>query len=166
MKTGFLQKISLYSAILIAILLILAAFAKWLYPHPQPFHIEKIAISVDLLAALLLLIFHRRVGIWILLSLLASVWLGYSFFWLLQRAPCGCFGAFEGVPAGVALGLDLSVIALSWMNMVCLEGGKRTILLTIFCALLFAISGFWLGSAIFYFSPRLGLSQPLVVSRA
>lgn len=153
MKTGFLQRISLYSAIPIAILLILAALAKWLYPYPQPFYIEKIAIFVDVLVALLLIIFHRTIAVWLMLSLLASLWLGYSLFWLLQRAPCGCFGAYEGVSAGVALGIDLFMIALSWINMVCLEGEKRTILLTIFGAFLIAISGFWLATVIFYVSP-------------
>lgn len=149
MNSKSVSRISLYSALVVAILLGLAALAKWLYPLPQSLFLNKIAIVSELLAAFLLLVFHRSVIAWSIISLLFSLWLGYSLFWLVYHEPCGCFGALGGIPKGVAFGLDLFLLALSWINMVCLHGEIRKILITIFLAFLLAIAGFWIATYMF-----------------
>ncbi len=152
MKISLPPKISLYSAVIVASILILAALAKGLFPSPfpQPFHLGTVAVVIELAAAILVLSFHRSAAVWQMLSLLFSFWLGYSFFWLIQNQSCGCFGALGTASSGLALGLDLFMIALSWMNMVNFGVATKKILTTIVCAVLVAVMGFWLGTYAFY----------------
>jgi hypothetical protein len=150
MNHRLISKISLYSATFVAVVLLLAALAKWLFPFPLPYYLDRISIFVEIFIAILILIFNRRSEAWSVLSLLISIWVGYSLFWLLQNSSCGCFGAFEGVTTGVAVGLDLLMIALSWINMTLLGSQKRAILATICFSVLAAIAGFWLSTLLFY----------------
>ncbi len=143
-------KISFYSAIAIASILILAALAKWLYPQPQYFFLGKIAIFADGVIAVAVLLFYRKVITWQILSWVFSVWLGYSFFWLVQNQSCGCFGSMGTSSSALAMGLDLFMIALSWINMALLGARKRLLIITMVFALLFALVGIWLGTDIFH----------------
>lgn len=150
MNPRLASKISLYSAAFVAVVLLLAALAKWLYPFPLPYYLDRISLFIEIFIAILILLFNRRPGAWLVLSLLISMWVGYSLFWLLKNSSCGCFGAFEGVTTGVAVGLDLVMIALAWINMAFLGSQRMTILATVCFSGLAAITGFWLSTLLFY----------------
>lgn len=153
MNTGNTPKISWYSALVVAVLLVFAALAKWLYPLPQPFYLGQIAVFTEILMAVLILIFHRQIFAWFGIALMFSLWLGYALFWFIQREPCGCFGAMEAVASSVGLGLDLFMVALALINMACLEAKKKRIFLAIISSFLLIIIGLWLGSYVFYVGP-------------
>lgn len=142
--------IARYSSFLIAGLLLFAVIAKWLYPLPQPWYLEKIALYIEIIIVILLPIFFRRVQTWVLTLMVFSLWTGYSFFWFINREPCGCFGALGEYSAGISLGLDCLMLVLSCINIIGLGGKTRTLLLSILCGGVLTIIGFWIGAFAFH----------------
>lgn len=110
------MRVPLISAIAIAILFFLAAIAKWLYPTHLPFHLDQMASTIEIGAAILLLIFHRRARAWALISVLFSLWLGYTLFWFIQNENCGCFGNVLEISAGITTVINAIAIGLSFWN--------------------------------------------------
>ena len=106
----------LVSAIVIAILFFISAIAKGIYPTNLPLHLDAIAAAIEIVAAILLLIFYRRARAWALLSILFSVWLGYSLFWFIQNENCGCFGYALDISAGITTAINAIAIGLSFWN--------------------------------------------------
>jgi len=144
MKTSFL------CAICIAIFLLIAAIAKWLYPTYLPFHLDRIAICLEIIAAILITLFCRKAWAWAGLSILFSLWLGYTIFWFVQNKNCGCFGYALDRSAGITTAINVIAIALSFWNWGLIEQNKKKKLLFIVIDGLAFLVGFllavWVGS--------------------
>ena len=128
---GLTMKASLISAICIAILLLTAAMMKCFYPTHLPFHLDCIAVSLEIGVAIFILIFHQKAWAWAFLSTLFSLWLGYTLFWFIQNENCGCFGNVLDKAAGITTAIDAIAIGLSFWNWGLIEENKRKKLLFI-----------------------------------
>ena len=149
------MRVTLVSAIVIAILFFVAAVAKWLYPTNLPFYLDQVAGTVEVCAAILLLLFHRRARAWALLSTLFSLWLGYTLFWFIQNENCGCFGYALDVSAGITTTINAIAIGLSFWNWTRIEKNPRRTQLFIIIDGLALIVGFLIATWISwsYLSP-------------
>lgn len=153
------SKISWYSSIFVALFLISAAIVKWLQLMTQPFFWGEVLIFFEILAAVLLVIFHRKAMSWTLISLIFAFWLGYDIFWALQKAPGKCFLVVEGVKLGMFLSGKIAVVVLSIINLICLRAAKKRIYMTIFLSFLLVIAGLWLGSYRAYANPSNDMTE-------
>jgi hypothetical protein len=122
---GLTLKASITIALCIAILLLTAAVMKWLYPTHLPFHLDYIAASLEIGVAVLIIIFHRKAWAWAWLSVLFSLWLGYTLFWFIQSENCGCFGNVLSKAAGVTTAINTIAIGFSFWNWGLIEENKR-----------------------------------------
>jgi hypothetical protein len=52
-----------------------------------------------------------------LVAIILGGWIGYSFFWLLAKLPCGCMGKMLDLPTGTTFGFDLIFFVISLVLM-------------------------------------------------
>jgi hypothetical protein len=105
-----------FTALSIAILFFASALAKWFFPSNLPFHLDHIAAALEIIAAIVLLLFFRKAWTWAALTVLFSLWLGYSLFWFVRNESCSCFGNALPLSAGITATVDAIVIGLSFWN--------------------------------------------------
>ena len=128
----------------------MAAVAKWLYPTQLPFHLDRIAICLEIIVAVLITLFYRQPWAWAGLSTLFSLWLGYTIFWFIQNKNCGCFGYVLDRAAGITTAINAIAIGLSFWNWGLIEQNKKKKMLFIVIDGLVFLVGFltavWVGS--------------------
>lgn len=112
-RPGRLRWPALGAAIVVAALLLFAAYAKLFTVPPETLSLFDYAQGAfEAMAALALLALHRRRWMWVLVALLFAGFSGVTAHRLINGyASCGCFGAFT-VPPAVTLTADV-VIALA-----------------------------------------------------
>lgn len=104
MKRSYIN--NFLTACVVALILIPAAFLKWIYPPGRdPLLFIGIGV-VEAILALILLIYYRSWRIWLVLSLLVSIWMGFSLYTTLFGFPCPCMGSAYELPRGVTFALN------------------------------------------------------------
>jgi hypothetical protein len=93
-------------ACLVAIILIPAAFLKWLYPPGRDPVFYMVIGGMEAFLALAVLVYWKTWRIWVLLALIVSVWMGFSFYVTLFGLPCSCMGGALQLPRGMSLSLN------------------------------------------------------------
>lgn len=139
---------SFYTALAIAILFLASALAKWVFPSHLPLYLDQVTAILEILAAALLLIFHRRAWSWASLTVLFSLWLGYSLFWFIRNENCGCFGEALPISAGITATVDAIVLGLAFWNWGKIEVNAKKKMLFIVIDGLVLVVGFLIASTI------------------
>jgi hypothetical protein len=104
---------ALVTAVVIAIILTMTAFAKLFYPSDVLKVLDFCTGLFELVFLCTLLFFHRFWQMWAFCSCLFATWGGYSLYWAIKGLPCGCMGKLMPLPKEVALGLDTLFVAVS-----------------------------------------------------
>lgn len=110
------MRANFFTALAIAILFFASALAKWFFPSNLPFHLDRIATILEIAAAVVLLLSFRKGWAWAGLTVIFSLWLGYSLFWFIRNENCSCFGNVLPFSAGITAAVDAIVIGLSFWN--------------------------------------------------
>lgn len=100
-----------FTALLLAIALVVAAISKIFYPDELllPFwkSLDLYVGSFEILFAIALLVFYKKPLMWGLTSLVLASWGGFSLFWYCVKLPCGCMGKLVELPRGTSFIFDL-----------------------------------------------------------
>lgn len=105
-----------FTALAVAVLFCISSAAKWFFPSKLPFYLDQIAAVLEILGAVLLLLFFRRASAWAALTVFFSFFLGYSLFWFMNNENCSCFGKALPISAGITATIDAIVIGLSFWS--------------------------------------------------
>lgn len=115
----------LATVVFLTILFFISSLTKWLFPSRLPFHLDQIAIGIEICMGVLLLFYYRQPWIWAVLSVLFSLWLGYSFFWFIRNENCSCFGKALPISAGIMASMDAIIIGVSFWHWKRLKNNSR-----------------------------------------
>jgi hypothetical protein len=153
--TGATMRANFFTALAIAILFFVSALAKWYFPSNLPLHLDQIAATFEVVAALLVLLLFRKAWVWAALTVLFSLWLGYSLFWFIRHESCGCFGNVLPLSAGITATVDAIVIGLSFWNWGKIESAqpKKKMLFVLIDGLIMVI-GFLIAVTISWMKPE------------
>lgn len=105
-----------FTALAIAVLFLISSVAKWFFPSNLPFYLDQIAGTLEIFGAILILLFFRRAWVWATLTVLFSLFLGYSLFWFINNENCSCFGKILPISAGITATIDAIAIGLSFWS--------------------------------------------------
>jgi hypothetical protein len=105
-----------FTALAIAVLFLSSAVAKWFFPSKLPFYLDQMAAGLEISYALLILLFFRKASAWAALTVLFSLFLGYSLFWFINNENCSCFGKALPISAGITATIDAIAIGLSFWS--------------------------------------------------
>lgn len=105
---------SFLTACLIALILITAAVLKWIYPPAQDPVFYWMIGGLEALMALSILFYWRSWRVWVLLALIVSIWMGFSFYVALFGLPCSCMGGSLQLPRGIAFVLNGLMLMGAW----------------------------------------------------
>lgn len=110
-RPGAIRWVALGASLLIAALLLFAAWAKlFTSPEGKLGPIEYAQIAFEAMVALALLALHRRAAMWTIIALLFAGFSGVTAHRLINGyASCGCFGKFT-VPPAVTLSADVLIL--------------------------------------------------------
>ena len=148
------MRANFFTALAIAILFFVSALAKWYFPSNLPLHLDEIAATFEVAAALMVLLFFRKAWVWAALTVLFSLWLGYSLFWFIRHETCGCFGNVLPLSAGITATVDAIVIGLSFWNWGKIESAqtKKKLLFVVIDGMVLVI-GFLIAVTISWMKP-------------
>jgi hypothetical protein len=93
-------------ACVVALILLTAAVLKWVYPSGRDPIFYEIIGALEAVLAVLLFFNHKSWRIWIVLSLIVSTWMGFSFYVTLFGLPCSCMGGSLDLPRGMSFILN------------------------------------------------------------
>jgi hypothetical protein len=105
-KHQWFQSFFFLIAGLVALILLPAAAFKWIDPPAHDPSLYRVIGIFEALLALSLLIWYKEWRVWVVLALIASIWMGFSFYVALFGLPCSCMGGTLQLPRGVPLGLN------------------------------------------------------------
>ncbi|MBS0621242.1 MAG: hypothetical protein JSS61_07305 [Verrucomicrobia bacterium] len=137
-----LQLVLLVSALIVAGVVLVAAYGKLFYPSVAFKVLDRVVSVLEILFATLLLIFHRRLIAWITASLLFALWSGYSLYWYLLELPCKCMGDLFNIPTGFMVALDGIFLGAGLFFSYALGLKKKLLCLSILGAAILAFAGF------------------------
>ena len=148
------MRANFFTALAIAILFFVSALAKWYFPSNLPLHLDYLAATLEIVAALVLLLFFRKAWVWAALTVLFSLWLGYSLFWFIRNESCSCFGNALPLSAGITATVDAIVIGLGFWNWGKIESSqpKKKLLFVLIDGLVLII-GFLIAVTISWMKP-------------
>lgn len=137
-------------ACVVALILIPAAILKWVYPPGRDPALFMVIGAIEAGLAVILLLYHKSWRAWIVLSLLVSIWMGFSLYTTVFGLPCPCMGSAYELPRGVTFVLN-GVMLLGASNILSKYPSQSMNFrrLAMFFCLLFLI-GFV--SAVFYYN--------------
>lgn len=138
-----LQITALVSALLIAGILTITAFAKLFYPSDVLRILDFSTGIFELIFLCVLVIFHRFWQIWAFCACVFSSWGGYALYWAIKGLPCGCMGKLMPLPKEVALGLDSFFALLSLFLVYCLSNKRGRLSKCLFFVIFSALGGFY-----------------------
>lgn len=98
--------INRFIASLIALILVSAALLKWVYPPARNPLFFGLVGGVEAVLALALLTYARSWRVWLILVLIVSIWMGFSFYVTLFGLPCSCMGGSLILPRGISFALN------------------------------------------------------------
>lgn len=105
---------SLLASSLIAAILIGAAILKWMFPAAKDPYFYFMIGGLEIVIAGALILYHHFWRAWTLLTLLLSVWLGFSFYTTLFGLPCSCLGSAIDLPRGLTLSINGLMLIGAW----------------------------------------------------
>lgn len=146
------QRIAFIVAIVLAIVLLLSALGKILYPLdiPNPWKMISLWIAIfEIFFAFLLVRFYYVPGLWNFTAFILAGWGGYSLFWCIAKLPCGCMGKMLNLPNGSTLGFDIFFLSLSLFLAAKLS--RRLSFLLFLASAIAAIIGYFIASQFFFF---------------
>ena len=101
-------------AVIIFSILSAAAVIKIVYPSPALGNFFFIISIFEMVLAVALALFWNRRSVWALASLVFAAWGGYSLYAAIFGLPCQCLGVAVTLPRGISLGINVSMMVLSW----------------------------------------------------
>ena len=102
------------AALLIALLLLTAAVLKWVDLPGRNSVFYVVIGGLEALLALALVLYNKSWRAWVVLALVVSVWMGFSFYVTLFGLPCSCLGGSITLPRGMSLGLNGLMFLGAW----------------------------------------------------
>ncbi len=98
--------INRFVAVLVVLILLPAALLKWIDPPAQDSLFFGLVGGIEALLALALLIYAKSWRVWVILVLIVSIWMGFSFYVTLFGLPCSCMGGSLILPRGISFALN------------------------------------------------------------
>ncbi len=105
--------VALIAAVIIAIVLLTAAFAKMFYPSAAHPWLDRIVAVFELIFVIALLYFNRKALMWTVSSLVFFLFSGYALHWMIHGLPCSCMGKLVKLPNGVSFTIDVIFVGVS-----------------------------------------------------
>lgn len=144
------EVIALAASILIALILIIAAFGKIFYSSPAHPMLDRGIGFFEILFSIALITYHRQALAWMGSTLVFSAFAGYALHWLIHGLPCDCMGKMVKIPTGFTFFLDLVFIALSFFLTYALGAPKKYFKWLPFAGFAFAVLGYVLASVVWW----------------
>ncbi len=139
--------VALGIAVLMALVLGFAIFAKFYAPNPKQVTLEYVVGAAQSLVILGMFAFHRAWWAWSGLTLMWAALAGYSFFKSWHGEACGCFTTLWEPPPYFTAVLD-SVFAIAALGLSVRRGSPRGVAVGVLaCALLCGGIGWFVGQA-------------------
>jgi len=134
------EKFSLLLALVIAVVLLIAAYAKFFHPLESLKTLDQCVSVVEILLVILLFLFRKRASTWLAAAVLFAAWGGYALFWYYLELPCSCMGAMVEIPSLLSVCVDIFFFLVS-LGMGFFLGRKRvslylTVLISLFASLM------------------------------
>lgn len=105
-KRHFKSGIALFSALLIGLVLLVAAYGKLFYPTPALEIFDRTIGFLEFIFLVILILFRTEAVVWLVASIIFASWGGYALFWHLSSVPCGCMGGAVHIPSSLSLSID------------------------------------------------------------
>ncbi len=134
---------SLISALIIAIILSITAFAKIFYPSDLLVILDFSTGVFELIFLCTLLMFQRFWQEWAFCACVFGSWGGYSLYWAIKGLPCGCMGKLMPLPKELALGLDTLFVLISLFFVYTLSVKRGWLTKCILFVLISILGGFY-----------------------
>jgi hypothetical protein len=150
------RTITLSSALLIGVVLIVAAIGKIFFPIESLKTFERVVGIFEILFFLTIFFYRNKWQAWLTAIVIFGAWGGYALFWANVKLPCNCMGTMLPVPTCLSLVLDLFFYLGSLGLGVILGAKKRNVYLSVICSLFAALVGFALAD---FLSAQLYQSQ-------
>jgi hypothetical protein len=131
-----------FFALAIAALLAVAAFGKMFYPIESLEVVDRCVSIFEGIFLVLLLIFRRRVGLWLFSSVVFGSWCGYALHWYFLEVPCSCMGKMLKIPTLFTLSVDLAFVLVSLGMARFLRASGKQIYFTFLCTLMAGLVGY------------------------
>ena len=112
-KPAVAERIALYSSIVIACVLAIAAFGKMFYPSEYLKTLDRWISAFEILLLFIIVIFRRRRQLWLTASSIFAAWGGYALYWCCVKLPCACMGKMLNIPSAISISLDAIFFVLS-----------------------------------------------------
>ena len=110
---GSQQAVLWLSTLLLATILLVAAYGKMFYPTEELSRLDfwVSIFEIGLLANLIL--YRNHWAMWLFAAGIFACWGGYSLFWFQAELPCSCMGAYFDLPNGLSLAINGAFYVLS-----------------------------------------------------
>ncbi|GEM_PF-3341708 len=148
-RRALAEMIALYSSIVVACVLAVAAWGKIFYPSEYLKTLDRWTSVFEIIFLFTIVIFRKRRQLWLLASSIFAAWGGYALFWCCVKLPCACMGKMLNIPSAVSISLDALFFILS-LFVSCLLGSQlRSICWGLIAGCLAILAGYAFASLVY-----------------
>lgn len=140
--------VTLGSALIVALVLLLAAYGKIFYPAQALEGFDRTVGVLEFVLLGFLLLFRNASLMWLFASVVFASWGGYALFWHLLSIPCCCMGGALHIPSFVSLSIDGLFWVLS-LTMARVAGAtKRQLMGSLLIGIVAVVLGFFVAEIV------------------
>ncbi len=148
LKRHWREGLALLSSLIVALVLLVAAYGKIFYPAQALEGFDRTVGGLEFVFLVFLLLFRNTSLMWLFASVVFASWGGYALFWHLLSIPCGCMGGALHIPSAISLSIDGLFWVLS-LTMARVTGSTRRKLMgSLLIGIVAAVLGFFVAEIV------------------
>ena len=150
MQRVIAERIALFLAWMIGLILAIAAWGKFFYPAEYVKTLDQWASGFEVLFLLVIIYFRKSWQLWAASAVVFAGWCGYALSWCFLQLPCSCMGEMLNIPSAFSISLDLFFFTSSLIVSRLLGAMPRWIYLSVLSGLMAALIGYAFADGMIY----------------